>query len=633
MGRKIRVKTDKGRDFGEMTQEQYQDFLQRNNINQNDVVHYTSENTPIKRTAGFSPDDEGAVIIAQAPKSEVKTERYNGRNHILTDENMRYLSKVKASDNHIFKNYGNRQLADIALAEGLGSLIAIGGAASPLGTLLGIPGGMAGAIAFNDTYKATTGRDWDKDVASGVNWYNSKVPSYLQLDDIQRSLIEPMLNPGGAIGGAAGYGVGSTLSQTFRPFNTGYNLYHSIGKNPVQRWDMMNELKNLRDYRLLTEQEATSLRHYKIGLSDGFNHVPGKILVKKGYRTKQDGGFSLRHELGHASETSISETQFKASPYYSYNYQYDPLNPYWKSELGYRDVPSEILEQRADWFGSLGGSRPMSEILNYPHNSESFILRIKSNPHLFKDGFKSELDWRPKDWFSLRTTPGDENDIISLNKHIPEYLDIEKTSKQSGTWLKMLDGSNWEGDPRSWVQMQSKNFQNYMTNNGQTEPSFPSTIFVTRSPSKFQSLDTQYIGTNFDKHNYSGDYGSGFYFHPQNQFNGKMFDHGIQAYGENVYNMVTNVSKPYTPLKLGDTNFSNSSELFNTSKQPKWMEQYDALYSTPINVTFDIGSYKPELVLKNPSSVKSIVGNNGDFSLDLNNFYKKFGGKFKNENS
>ena len=82
--------------------------------------------------------------------------------------------------------------------------------------------------------------------------------------------------------------------------------------------------------------------------------------------------------------------------------------------------------------------------------------------------FRSELDWTPEGWFEKTAkrnykdgslTQYTDKDIKELNSHIPEYLEIEARSKRNGTWLKMEDGSNWYGDPRSWVQMQSKNLR------------------------------------------------------------------------------------------------------------------------------------------------------------------------------
>ena len=74
--------------------------------------------------------------------------------------------------------------------------------------------------------------------------------------------------------------------------------------------------------------------------------------------------------------------------------------------------------------------------------------------------FKSELDWSPQSWFSKRADKKwTEQDEKVLASHLKEYLDIEKKAKQNGTWLKNKDGSTFDGDPRSWVQMQSNSFK------------------------------------------------------------------------------------------------------------------------------------------------------------------------------
>ena len=74
--------------------------------------------------------------------------------------------------------------------------------------------------------------------------------------------------------------------------------------------------------------------------------------------------------------------------------------------------------------------------------------------------FQSELDWSPEGWFGTRANGVyDTEDVTALQFHLPEYLEIEKAAKANGTWLKMPDGSTWKGDPRSWVQLQSKEGQ------------------------------------------------------------------------------------------------------------------------------------------------------------------------------
>lgn len=81
------------------------------------------------------------------------------------------------------------------------------------------------------------------------------------------------------------------------------------------------------------------------------------------------------------------------------------------------------------------------------------------------DTFKSELDWSPESWLNKRRgTDSNGNlytdkDVQSLNSHIPEYLQIEEDSKRNGRWLKMPDGSEWTGDPRAWIMMQSNAFK------------------------------------------------------------------------------------------------------------------------------------------------------------------------------
>ena len=77
---------------------------------------------------------------------------------------------------------------------------------------------------------------------------------------------------------------------------------------------------------------------------------------------------------------------------------------------------------------------------------------------------QSELNWDAHDWLSkrvdkpvgLKYTP---RDVEIFNSHIPEYQQIERDTKANGTWLKMPDGSTWEGDPRAWVMMQSQAYK------------------------------------------------------------------------------------------------------------------------------------------------------------------------------
>lgn len=79
------------------------------------------------------------------------------------------------------------------------------------------------------------------------------------------------------------------------------------------------------------------------------------------------------------------------------------------------------------------------------------------------------IKWNAEEWLSRRVPKPDgtkytNEDVEIFNSHIPEYEQIEKDSRQNGTWLKMPDGSTWKGDPKIWVIMQSKNFKkNYQS--------------------------------------------------------------------------------------------------------------------------------------------------------------------------
>lgn len=47
----------------------------------------------------------------------------------------------------------------------------------------------------------------------------------------------------------------------------------------------------------------------------------------------------------------------------------------------------------------------------------------------------------------------------NLRSHVPEYRQIIKDAKKAGTYMKNSDGSVFQGDPREWTMLQSKNAQ------------------------------------------------------------------------------------------------------------------------------------------------------------------------------
>ena len=45
------------------------------------------------------------------------------------------------------------------------------------------------------------------------------------------------------------------------------------------------------------------------------------------------------------------------------------------------------------------------------------------------------------------------------NNRVAEYRYIERKAKDEGNWLKMKDGTTWEGNPMTWVHMQSRHYK------------------------------------------------------------------------------------------------------------------------------------------------------------------------------
>ena len=224
--------------------------------------------------------------------------------------------------------------------------------------------------------------------------------------------------------------------------------------------------------------------------------------------------------------------------------------------------------------------------------------------------FVSELDWTPEGWLGKTRKGGkyDAEDISSLQRHIPEYHAIEEQAKANDTWLKMPDGTTWEGDPRSWVQMMSKSYDTYTGNSP-----FKYEPFAHSTESIFDIFDISHFGKTDQ-----GFYGKGFYTHPAENINGKLI--GRNSYGDNNYLLTTNVQNP---LDLGSSDFKYAG-LFNreNTNAPRGIfDNYDSVYyGIPGNKM--VGASPAELVVPKPSNYKSLLGNNGDFNPLNPNMYK-----------
>lgn len=185
---------------------------------------------------------------------------------------------------------------------------------------------------------------------------------------------------------------------------------------------------------------------------------------------------------------------------------------------------------------------------------------------------------------------------------------IEHQAKANGTWLKMPDGSTWKGDPRSWVQMQSKDYAKYVGNSP-----FAKKPFAHSTDASFDTFDLNHFGETDE-----GFYGKGFYSHPAEYINGEL--RGRNSYGKNNYLLTTNVQKP---LDLNNPDFKYA-ELFNREDAdiPKGiLDTYDSVYfGVPGNSM--VGAAPSELVVFKPSNYKSLLGNNGNFNAAKSNMFK-----------
>lgn len=209
----------------------------------------------------------------------------------------------------------------------------------------------------------------------------------------------------------------------------------------------------------------------------------------------------------------------------------------------------------------------------------------------------------------------DSEDIEALKSHTPEYNQIEKQSKKDGTWFKMEDGSKWEGDPRSWVQLMSNAAVKLRGNK------FPSKSQILYSGVRFADPNPQYNGIQWASN--SKNIGL--------SYNGNHPDLLQQlVIPKNLNTKYINAQgKHWGDLK--ETGYRDTNEFIEDS--------FDSGYSVGIiDNVIDPGAamrrMKPEImwdllntpyrdtVLKQGTLRKSIIGNNGNFDLTNPNIYK-----------
>ena len=223
--------------------------------------------------------------------------------------------------------------------------------------------------------------------------------------------------------------------------------------------------------------------------------------------------------------------------------------------------------------------------------------------------FESELDWSPESWFSYRHDGKfTEEDAQILKSHVPEYLKIERDAKLNGTWLKNPDGSDFIGDSREWVMLNSKNGQklnrDYFYNGVRGEKPFDPEYNDEVWGSDKQSIAATY----FNRKN------------PHSEVN-KLY------YPKNAKVSKINAGHRH----WGDINYEGSRTTTDIAKDDLIDKGADVV---KIEDVLDLGpentlpivqngfEYGTDYILKDGLVRKSILGNNGNLDFGNKNIYK-----------
>lgn len=233
-----------------------------------------------------------------------------------------------------------------------------------------------------------------------------------------------------------------------------------------------------------------------------------------------------------------------------------------------------------------------------------------------KGKFVSELDWSPKSWFEDAGKWKDytQADVDALASHVPEYLEIERTAKANGDWLILPNRHKWKGDPRSWVQLQSKDGQKMLMPN-----------YIWKGGVK-----------NYDVNNMANYNGRSWMSNHPDVYNSFANKQGYSYYtpsmpeGETYQLTIPKGSK----VQLVDAKGSRYDKIDvngqqYTSDEVVGMSEMFGNKATLIkNVEegphFRTGKLSNDFVIHQGTPRKSIVGNNGNFDLTDQNVYRSY---------
>jgi len=224
---------------------------------------------------------------------------------------------------------------------------------------------------------------------------------------------------------------------------------------------------------------------------------------------------------------------------------------------------------------------------------------------------KSEIDW--ENWVQDKSDFHENPDVI---KHLN---DIEKHTKDNGTWMKNQDGSEFSGTKEQFVIQQSDNFKKAF-------PDYYGQVLYHNSPNKFNFFDESKFGST-DR----GFFGKGIYMSEDLARHRKPLGKKGTEYGNNHYDLYVNSKNPfvlkhnffedYNKIVKGDLKTDINSLYFKTGTNNK-LDNHTTF--TLRGLTGD-GLYREEVVVPFSSPVKSALGN---ILLDMKNpnIYKAFTG-------
>lgn len=275
--------------------------------------------------------------------------------------------------------------------------------------------------------------------------------------------------------------------------------------------------------------------------------------------------------------------------------------------------PTQEHGLNKDW--NFGITKPGDEI---PYSSDYLNVYKRSGKNYIKlekqqVPFKSEINW------------GNWNKEIPSNKHLmDEYLHIEKTAKQNGTWMKNSDGSAFKGTPEQFIQQNSSNFKKAFPNiikNNEGNPQI-----------NYHGTTSKLEGDFFDESKFKrGSMGKGIYTSPNkdlvseyigdkgNLYNLYLNSKSTKDLSNQTYNFIEALNNkidrasgfPYnSPIRNRMESNVNNLENSLRNKMSKYIDSHDAVISGD------------ETVTKFSNYPKSAIGNNGMFDMLNPNIYK-----------